>query len=1149
MNAHRKMKFVSLLVATLLLLVCVVRLEYKEDISDFIPLTGKHGTALKAYQSISGAERIFVIVENQDSLAVNPDITVEAVEHFVGNLAETYPHAELLHVVSQVNLDEMTELLSFVYENIPYLLTVEDYSRIDSLLRIPQYIVSSLEENKQNLMFPSGGMMAANITKDPLNLFRPVLERLQNNSPQVNYENYDGHIFTPDMRKAIIIIDTPFGASETEENAVLLRALKNVGDSIMKSTPHIDIQYLGSPVIAVGNANQIKIDSMISISISIVLILLLLLYVFRSKRNILLIALTIVWGWLFALAILSLLNDKVSIIVIGISSVILGIAVNYPLHVITHITHGDNKRNSFRDIVNPLIVGNVTTVGAFLALVPLESVALRDLGLFASFLLIGTIVFSLVFLPHLTKIQITPHHTIINRLGKIELENKRWLVTVIFILTIVLSFFSMRTQFDPNMSNINYMTEQDKANLSYFQSLQMNNKDVTQIYALSSDTNISNALRKSEILHDSLVDLRKDGSIISYRSCADFICSNEEQKIRLELWRKILTEYHDILQEDLRRYSVAAGFTDDSFDEFYNIINVDYQQKPQKAFSPLTDLLYKGYIVNDSLNNEYHVIDIINARTSSVENVQQITDSLQIFNFDLNSINSSIAQTISENFNYIGWACGIIVFLFLWLSLGSIELAVISFIPMAVSWLWILGLMSILNIQFNIVNIILATFIFGQGDDYTIFMTEGATYEYTHRRRIMSGYKNSIIVSALIMFIGIGTLIIAKHPALHALAEVTIVGMFSVVLMAYTIPSFLFKWIIKNGNTYRKRPLRFILIFRCVYSTLVFLLQLSLAYLYGLLLWLLRLDEEKRLRYMHQYVHKLFHFDINHLPYVKFNIIDCNKFDLTTPKMIICNHQSLLDSALFMAMSPKCILVANQQVETNIIIKQMFKLLGHISLSDNFDNDIMQMKKRINQGYSIVIFPEGKRNDSSSINRFHKGAFMLSEKMGIDLLPIMIHGVNDVFPRNSIMLFPGTITVKVFDVMCLNNKTYGENYSERTKYVRHFYANEYIKLKRFVENEDYFKELVYDRYRYKSNNILKSVKYNLKNIKFCDFENEKCIYIEDNNYGEKALLLALMYPEKNIYVTMNDEEKANIFKHSANELTTNTFIQISTNKI
>ena len=57
------------------------------------------------------------------------------------------------------------------------------------------------------------------------------------------------------------------------------------------------------------------------------------------------------------------------------------------------------------------------------------------------------------------------------------------------------------------------------------------------------------------------------------------------------------------------------------------------------------------------------------------------------------------------------------------------------------------------------------------------------------------------------MLIGIGTLIIAKHPALHSLAEVTIIGMFSVVLMAYLFPPLIFRWLVYNKGLERKRPI------------------------------------------------------------------------------------------------------------------------------------------------------------------------------------------------------------------------------------------------------------------------------------------------------------------------------------------------------
>ena len=149
------------------------------------------------------------------------------------------------------------------------------------------------------------------------------------------------------------------------------------------------------------------------------------------------------WGWLFAMGGLALFHDKVSVIVIGISSVILGIAVNYPLHFIAHLTHTPNKRKALREIVMPLLVGNVTTVGAFLALVPLQSVALRDLGLFSSFLLIGTIFFVLVYLPHLSKETKEVKHTFLDKLSNVSLENKPVFVVVVIVLTLVFGYFSL----------------------------------------------------------------------------------------------------------------------------------------------------------------------------------------------------------------------------------------------------------------------------------------------------------------------------------------------------------------------------------------------------------------------------------------------------------------------------------------------------------------------------------------------------------------------------------------------------------------------------------------------------------------------------------------------------------------------------------
>jgi hypothetical protein len=166
--------------------------------------------------------------------------------------------------------------------------------------------------------------------------------------------------------------------------------------------------------------------------------------------------------------------------------------------------------------------------------------------------------------------------------------------------------------------------------------------------------------------------------------------------------------------------------------------------------------------------------------------------------FDTTAMNAKITTALSANFDYIGIFCSIIVFLFLWMSFHNILLALIAFIPMAVSMGLVVGIMHLTGLQFNIVNIILATFIFGQGDDYTIFVLEGCLYELKTGKKILSQYKQSIILSAMMMLIGIGVLVFAKHPAMFSLGVVTLIGMTCVVSMAYFLPPFLLKVVCRN---------------------------------------------------------------------------------------------------------------------------------------------------------------------------------------------------------------------------------------------------------------------------------------------------------------------------------------------------------------
>ena len=781
LKVRRGVCLTILLLLTVVLVALLSRQRYKEDISDFLPLDSKYGQALKVYQEISGASRIVAIFSSRqrfpalhpdiiDSESSSPDSLIAAVDAFSAIVAERDTTGIASTIVSQLDVEQVEEIMQFLYANMPYFLTDRDYARMDSLLGVEGFVEKQLATDKQTLMLPMAGMMAQNVQRDPLNLFTPVTASLQQSS-SVSYENYDGYIFTPDMSRAIVLMQSPYGGSETSQNARLLRFLEECAADVDVSG--VDIHFTGGPVIAVGNAEQIKSDSILAVSLALILIVALLFFVFRSVRNLALIVVSIGWGWLFAMGALALIHNNVSVIVIGISSVILGIAVNYPLHLIAHLRHTPSVRQAMREIVAPLIVGNITTVGAFLALVPLESVALRDLGLFSSLLLVGTILFVLIFLPQIvrpTPQQTLPQQTLPPappfREGSIYSQGRKanggqakevttplhvergrgegLLGGAVFVvLTFVFGYFSLDTMFDSNIANINYMSEQQRQDMEYLARLQLRGEAT---------------------------------KVVDYRQ---FLCSQQEQRHRLQMWNDFISRHGQALEDSIRQAAVAEGFADGTFDDFFLLLHDRYEPQPLEHFDPLVSTVFAQ-----------EQIVIVDGET-----------------VDVKEINSMIVSRLSDNFNYIGWACGLIVFLFLWFSLGSLELALMSFLPMAVSWVWILGLMSLLGIHFNVVNIILATFIFGQGDDYTIFMTEGCQYEYAYRRPMLASYKQSIILSALIMFIGIGALIFAQHPALRSLAQVTIVGMFSVVLMAWLLPPIIFRWLVADRDGYRQRPL------------------------------------------------------------------------------------------------------------------------------------------------------------------------------------------------------------------------------------------------------------------------------------------------------------------------------------------------------
>ncbi|WP_455629750.1 1-acyl-sn-glycerol-3-phosphate acyltransferase [Parabacteroides sp.] len=1102
------------------------RINYQEDISAFLPVDQETAEYTDVYTKLGGQDRIAVIF-NGDTMQMIP-----AMDYFGETLIDTDTTGMVRNL--QVTIDEeyMLDVMSYIWHTYPLLLSDKNFSHIDSLLFTNDFVRSQMEDNRRLLMLPFGSVVTQSLPWDPLHLSAPITSQLQKNEINDHYQVIDGHIFSKRDKQGIVLLSTPYGISESRQNERLVSLLNNVADTVKERYPGMEISNIGASVIAVGNASQIKSDSLLAVTLSVFLIFVVLFYSFRRWGDIGWIGISIVFGWTVALGCIALFYENISIIVLGISSVIIGIAVNYPLHFLDHLRHEPNRRNALKEMVPPLLIGNITTVSAFLCLVFIDADAMRDLGIFGSLVLIATIAFVLILLPSLVsqrKQSGKVHFILPNTDLKIPRLFHQLLLPLVVLLTIVFGYLSTHTSFDSDMQHINYMTPEQRENLKQLSSSMQASDSLITAFAVSKGDNLDKALIANE---DLLKVLYQENRIHHITGIGDLVPSSEMVQKRTEKWNALWKKHAETILL-MKEEAESQGFSSEVFKPFFDLCNAD--SLTINYDNPLQKTIGNNYILQNE-KGQVHVVNVLQIEKNKIDEVKQTLrneieeQDLNAFVFDSTDVSSSLVTVLSDSFNYIGFVCGFVVFAFLWLFFGRLELSIISFLPLAVSWLWILGIMDIFSVQFNIINIILATFIFGQGDDYSIFITEGLTYEYAYGKPRLKSYKNSIMLSAVLMFIGIGTLLFAKHPALRSLAEVAIIGMVTVVCMTFYLPPLVFRWLTTKHGVIREVPLT---VQRILYSlwALSFFLFFSILIFepYALFHRFFLIRSKKCREFFHKVLQLTARFVIYRVPGVKLDYINAINETFEKPAVIICNHQSHLDVMCLLMMSPKIVILTNDWVWHNPFYGAIIRAAEFYSISDGWEKNLERLTDLVSRGYSVVVFPEGTREIGRNIMHFHKGAFYLAQQLKVDILPIMIHGLMDVLPKRDFMLRRGKITVEVHQRMTMEEIVQYDDRILRTRWFK-WYCEQYQDMSRRIEDAAYYIPFVNYKYMYKGADVERRCKSVLKNIannptlinRYMVYD--KKIIISNCGQGEIAWIAALTHPECEIFAYESDSE-------------------------
>ncbi|MCX6281302.1 MAG: MMPL family transporter [Bacteroidetes bacterium] len=275
------------------------------------------------------------------------------------------------------------ELMSCTREYLPLFLEEGDYPLIDTMIS-PGNIDKAIRKDYRQLLTPASIISSSQIISDPLGIQGLALGKLKALQGSEQYESYNGYIISKDHRHLLIFISPANPPGETGRNSEFLKKLDRVIDKKINSGREFRAEYFGAAAVAVGNAERVKKDIILTLLIAFLAIFMLLGFYFRSLQVPVFGLLPAVFGGGLAIAIIAFVKGSVSAIALGIGSVILGLIIDYSLYLINQYRKCGDIKQTLREMSQSIVVCALTSAGAFLCLVFLESSVLHDLGWFAS---------------------------------------------------------------------------------------------------------------------------------------------------------------------------------------------------------------------------------------------------------------------------------------------------------------------------------------------------------------------------------------------------------------------------------------------------------------------------------------------------------------------------------------------------------------------------------------------------------------------------------------------------------------------------------------------------------------------------------------------------------------------------------------------
>lgn len=692
------------------------------------------------------------------------------------------------------------------------LLSDSDFDRIERTI-LPERATATVEALAGQLGEAPTTETLARVAADPLGIDNILHSRLQVEGGPLQASERDGYYLSEDGEMLLILLWPQQKASDLLFTQAMKGFLQETRQGLYARNPSwraaVEIQFVGPHVESALGASDVRRDILLTTIVSFISVLVLFFAAFRQPEALVLVAFPLVVGVFWTMGLTSFFVERITQVTLTFAAILVGLGIDFSIHLYNRYQEyirmgqpGGRALVNAMTYTGPTIVaGAITTGFAFFGMALTRFEGFRELGLFGGIGIFMSLLAVAVILPPLMILFSRgqgrtrgPVATLGLRKVTFTVQSyPRMTVAAGLCIVVYLGFHAQQARFNDDFQSLRQPSERYLDLLGrvegHFQ-LPSN-----QILLIVEGETLEEALAANDQLFQNIQIQARRQDFLATDSLRSVYPSEATQRRNLGRFSRLpLDSIRSSFREALNQHDqLPNGLLDPWFDRLGAL-----QQGASAALArqgPLVSLdridepdfinFVQRYLIRDDDRRVYRVLTRIYPRDNRWTNPspEYFLESLS-FRLDDKPVLLGTAA-ISEELRAIIIAdlAKILVFVFLCVVaylvfyFRSFPRAMLAMVPVIFAMLCMLGVVRLLNIELNYLNIIALPMIIGIGVDSGIHFL-GRYYEGggNNMRLAIEKTGRAIVITGLTTIFGFGSLSVASFPGIREIGILSIVG-------------------------------------------------------------------------------------------------------------------------------------------------------------------------------------------------------------------------------------------------------------------------------------------------------------------------------------------------------------------------------------